>query len=376
MRKRRTLKYWIGQLHLWLGLASGLVVLIVSLTGCLFVFQQEISEVLHREWFFVKPSTAAPLPLSILEEKAQAVLGPGRLINSITVYPQQDRSMEFMAYRENDSALTYFGSVVYYQSVFLNPYTGAVTGGRDYKYDFFYIVKYLHWSLLLNTPYGQPIVGWSTLIFVILLITGIVLWWPKKWTKAWRDRSFKIKWKATFKRVNYDLHNVPGFYGLLPALIIAYTGLVFAFSWLSPAPAPQIIKRSDTTQPATTSDPLDKAMQTAKYRVPGASRFSLSPAAGKEDVIYLYAYKGRDTYYGYDVLQFDQYSGVLLHHGRDKEKKAVQRLFEKNYDIHVGAIGGLTGKIIAFIASLICASLPVTGFLIWWGKRHKKKPSN
>ena len=41
-----------------------------------------------------------------------------------------------------------------------------------------------------------------------------------------------------------------------------------------------------------------------------------------------------------------------------------------NYDIHVGAIGGLTGKIIAFIVSLICASLPVTGFLVWWMKRR------
>jgi uncharacterized iron-regulated membrane protein len=372
MRKRRTLKYWIGQLHLWLGLASGLVVLIVSLTGCLFVFQQEISEVLHKEWFFVKPSSDGPLALSILEEKAQAVLGPGRPVNSITAYPQPDRSWEFMAYRQNDSALTYFGAVDYYQSVFLNPYTGAVTGWRDYKYDFFFIVKDLHWSLLLNTPYGQPIVSWSTLIFVILLISGIVLWWPKKWTKAWRDRSFKIKWNASFKRVNYDLHNVPGFYSLLPALIISYTGLVFAFSWLSPAPAPQIVKRSDTTGLATIADPLEKALQTAKYRLPEASRFALSPAAGKEGVIYLYAYKGRDTYYGYDILRFDRYSGVLLDHNRDKEKKAVQRLFEKNYDIHVGAIGGLTGKIIAFIASLICASLPVTGFLIWWGKRKKK----
>ncbi|MCK7554360.1 PepSY domain-containing protein [Chitinophaga sedimenti] len=45
-----------------------------------------------------------------------------------------------------------------------------------------------------------------------------------------------------------------------------------------------------------------------------------------------------------------------------------------NYDIHVGAIGGLTGKFIAFFASFICASLPVTGFLVWWGRR-KKKPA-
>jgi uncharacterized iron-regulated membrane protein len=48
-----------------------------------------------------------------------------------------------------------------------------------------------------------------------------------------------------------------------------------------------------------------------------------------------------------------------------------ERLVEMNYDIHVGAIGGLTGKIIAFIASLVCASLPVTGFIIWWGKRRR-----
>lgn len=373
MRKRRTLTYWIGQIHLWLGLASGLVVLIVSLTGCLFVFQQEISEFLHPEWFFVKPSPAAPLPLSLLKEKAQSALGPDRPLRSITTYSQPDRSWEFMAYRSNDSALTYFGEVVYYQSVFLNPYTGTVTGLRNYKYDFFYVVKDLHWSLLLNTPYGQPIVGWSTLIFVALLITGIVLWWPKKWTKAWRDRSFKIKWKASFKRVNYDLHNVPGFYSLLPALLISYTGLVFYISWLSPDPPPQTVKKSNITAHSPTSDPLEKALQSAKDLLPGAPRFSISPANGNDGVIYCYAYPGNDTYYGYDVLQFDQYSGVLLHHFRNEEKKTVQRISEMNYDIHVGAIGGLTGKIIAFITSLICASLPVTGFLIWWGKRRKKK---
>ncbi|MFC3561839.1 PepSY domain-containing protein [Pedobacter jamesrossensis] len=44
-----------------------------------------------------------------------------------------------------------------------------------------------------------------------------------------------------------------------------------------------------------------------------------------------------------------------------------------NYDIHVGSILGLTGKIMAFFASFIAASLPITGFIIWWGKKKKKK---
>ena len=46
---------------------------------------------------------------------------------------------------------------------------------------------------------------------------------------------------------------------------------------------------------------------------------------------------------------------------------------DMNYDLHVGQIGGLTTKIIAFLASLICASLPITGFIIWLGKRKKSK---
>jgi uncharacterized iron-regulated membrane protein len=44
-----------------------------------------------------------------------------------------------------------------------------------------------------------------------------------------------------------------------------------------------------------------------------------------------------------------------------------------NYDIHVGAIGGITGKVIAFLASLMAASMPVTGIMIWWGRRKKTK---
>jgi len=389
MAKKRTLKYWIGQIHLWLGLASGLVVLIVSITGCLFVFQKEISEFIYKDKYFIKPS-GVTLPLSVLEQKAQDALGAGRPINFITTYSQSDRTWEFMAYQENDTAFTYLGAIGYFQSVFVDPYTGVVTGIRDYKYDFFSIVKYIHWSLLLNTKYGQPIVGWSTLIFVLLLITGIVLWWPKKWTKAYKNRSFTIKWKASFKRVNYDLHNVPGFYSLFPALIIALTGMVFSFRWFSalvyvaasgttthpPQANVKSVKPVTVPYAAKDSSSLDKAFRLAQEQLPRARRLGLSPATGSEGTIYVFGYKDGETYYGSDALQFDQYTGRLLHRRNNSEKNRGERLAEMNYDIHVGAIGGLTGKIIAFIASLVCASLPVTGLLIWWGKRRRRHVSN
>ncbi|HWB92516.1 MAG TPA: PepSY-associated TM helix domain-containing protein, partial [Puia sp.] len=269
-------------------------------------------------------------------------------------------------------------------SVFVDPYTGEITGARDYKYDFFNVVKYIHWSLLLNTPYGQPIVAWGTLIFVVLLITGLVLWWPGRWTKAYKDRSFKIKWKASFRRVNYDLHNVPGFYTLIPALILGLTGLVFCFRWFtafiylvttgSATPAPAVYSRSRPpvqVRLADTATAMDKAFVLAEDTFTRSPRIAFSPAIGAEAPIIATGYSGSDTYYGYDVLQLDRYTGRLLSHQENAKKTLGQRLIEMNYDIHVGAIGGLTGKIIAFIVSFICASLPVTGFLVWWNKKKR-----
>jgi uncharacterized iron-regulated membrane protein len=175
---------------------------------------------------------------------------------------------------------------------------------------------------------------------------------------------------------------VPGFYTLIPALVLGLTGMVFAFQWFSAvvyvaasgttSPPPQVNVRSvDTVR--VSCQPMDIAFQEALGQLPDARRLLVIPAAGKEGVITVLGYKNDGVYYGSDALQFDQYSGRLLHRRNNSEKNKGEKLIEMNYDIHVGAIGGLTGKIIAFIVSLICASLPVTGFIIWWGKRKKKR---
>lgn len=71
--------------------------------------------------------------------------------------------------------------------------------------------------------------------------------------------------------------------------------------------------------------------------------------------------------------QFDQFTGELLKTTTFDEKNAGEKLRAMNYDIHTGTIMGMPGKILAFIASLISASLPVTGFYIWWGRKKKIK---
>jgi len=396
-RKKFSARWWAYQFHLWLGLTSGLVVFIVSITGCIFVFQKEISDIVYSDkLFLVPPSNGKQMDPGQLYAIAQKEIGEGVSIRNFTIPKDPTRTWEFMAFEGgNKKALTFKGSVKYYQSVHLNPYTGAVTGKTNYLNEFFVVVKYLHWSLLLNTPYGQPIVGWSTLIFVVLLITGLVLWWPKKWNSKEKKQAFSIQWKARFKRLNYDLHNVLGFYLLVPALIIALTGMVWAFQWFKKTvyvvasgstEAPIALKgiSSDSTlvfpgenQEAVKRNAINIAVAEAKRQLPSAGRYNVLLANKEQSAtLKVNGYGGKETYHHRDELQFDQFSGKLVAMKMDAEKNKGEQLIEANYDIHIGAIGGLPGKILAFFASLVCASLPVTGFLIWWGKRKKQTTKN
>lgn len=382
--KKSRLRRISDWLHLWLGIASGLVVFHLGVTGCIFAFQKEITEFIHSKQIFVDvPVNPKTVPLSTLTATAEKALGGKKKVSFINTYTQADRAWEFGTYKPGDAkAFWYFDSIDYYDMVLINPYTGKVTEVSDYKYEFFGIIKMLHWSFLINHPIGQQVIGWATIIFVFLLISGMVMWWPKNLKKSNFDKSFKVKWKAKFKRVNYDLHNVLGFYVMIICLVLALTGLVWAFQWFqasvyvvasgSTTPPAQRVVKSDSTQKIK-AIPFDIAFETAKKSFKDVKRIGMSPAEGTGATIYATGYKGEETYWNFDVLQFDQYTGKLLDRKNQADKNRGEALIGMNYDIHVGAILGLPGKILAFFASLIAASLPITGFIIWWGKKKKKK---
>ena len=378
--KLRKLSDW---LHLWLGIASGLIVFFLGVTGCIFSFQKEITEYVHKDQIFIQPpSNANTLPLSVLAANAERALGEKKKVTYITCYKTPDRAWEFMSYKVGDpDAFWYFDAIDNYDLVFVNPYTGTVTLTSNLKNEFFMVVKMLHWSFLINHPIGQQITGWATFIFVFLLISGMVMWWPKNLRKSNIDKSFKIKWRAKFKRINYDLHNVLGFYAMTICLMLGLTGMVFAFQWFqttvyvaasqSITPQVTIIGKSDSTR-TISSNPLDVAFATSKKQFNYADRIGMTPALETSDgVIYASGYRGEETYWNFDALQFDKYSGKALNRRNQSEKNAGEVLVSMNYDIHVGAIGGLTGKILAFFSSFIAASLPITGFIVWWNKKKK-----
>jgi len=358
-------------IHRWLGFISGLVVVIVSLTGCLYVFQDEIQDAL----FDYRKVAVEQKPFMLPSQLRQI---------AFKYYPTADKNPAVGYYGKDRPAIVMLEvPKVGIRYISLNPYSGKFLYDENIMRNFFVVVEYIHLYLLLPPAIGKQIVGWSVVIFVVLLITGIVLWWPKR--KSDRKRSFTIKWNGRWRRINYDLHNVLGFYACSIALILAITGLSICFEWVTKGinKAVNLGQTYSVEERASVSDSLhkpqvpinawDKGFLYAHQHTPQAHMLIIyGEIQNAGSTITVNAYYEPMRYYKSDTYTFDQFSGKPLKVLKHQTKSPGLKMNDMNYDIHVGQILGLPTKIIAFLASLICASLPITGFVIWWGKRNKK----
>jgi len=367
-----TVKGIIGKVHLWLGFTSGLVVLFLGVTGCILAFEQEIRSFTESYQY--------------VEVEARPYLSPSE-INKITDKNLPGKTVHGIAYRTpGKSIVASFYSADYYYLMYLNPYSGEVLKITDMSADFFRIVVNGHFYLWLPAEIGQPIVATATLIFVVMMISGIILWWPKN--KAARKQRFKIKWNAKWRRVNYDMHNVFGFYMTWIATFLALTGLVWGFQWFAKSvywltsggkqmvefymPVSEKLAESNLEAPA-----VDILWQRMTKEYPNAEILEVHIPENDSSAIEVAANPDDGTYWKADYRYFDQRTlaeiPVTHLYGKLSDTSLADKIARMNYDIHVGAIAGLPGKIMAFMASMICASLPVTGFYIWWGRRKKDK---
>lgn len=359
-------------LHLWLGLASGIVVFIMAITGCILVFEQEIKQ-LTSPW------------LNVAAQSAEKVLPPSKIYNAVQKQ-LPNKEIHGVWYHGLDKAIKV--DIESDSIVYVNPYNGKITGIVDHE-DFFHIIDEGHYYVWLGKEIGSQVTAWGTLIFFFLLISGFIMWFPKKWNKTTANASFKIKWRAKFKRVNYDLHNVMGFYVMILALLIAFTGLIMSFHWvrestywISGGWADEPVKKEAVAVIKDTISVQQLDMLTAADFIWKKVRTEIAKE-NKEAVIIHFPDEPTEDFYActdmnngvWRDLYFDPNTLELLPKSQKyiKGERFSKWLMRSNYSLHVGTIGGLSTKIIYFLASLICASLPVTGFIIWYNRKWGKK---
>lgn len=371
-------------LHLWLGLISGIVIFIVSITGCLYAFQKEIKDA-SEPWRFVTEQNIKLAPPSKLLAEAKRQ------------FPDKKPTGLTYGYR-NEAAAVGFQSTangkMEFSVVFMNPYTGKVirksTLGKDF--DFFRFVMDGHRALWLPYSIGRPIVGVSTIIFLFLILSGLVMWWPKKWKRNHLKQAFTIKFNAKFRRLNYDLHNVLGFYSFVLAGAIAVTGLVISFEWFSNGlyflssggrhrtEIQNPKSRSSQLSALSSESKLDAAWNAVLQKTGDArgGMFMNPEISDKAAPVEITVFNRPGKFYDKTDFFYDQYSlsEIPVKNSDYKTAEFAEKLSMLNYDMHTGQVWGLPGKILAFFISLICASLPITGFIIWLKRKKSAGKKN
>lgn len=374
---RKSLRKKLRLIHLYLGLGTGLVVFIVALTGCLWVFQEEFKNFSDP---FAEKEASAAYHISPTEARtiAESVF-PGKTVHG-TLYQSERKKVEVIFYEAEPE---------FYRSVYLDPQDGAILGTEDHLKGFFPFVLEGHMHLWLPEEIGSQIVAWSTVIFTFMLISGIILWWPRN--KAVRKQRLWFRWKKSsrWKRKNYDLHQIIGFYISILAMALAFTGLVMTFDsfekWLYRGIGGDkelhfiVPELSNPANKALAQNGMDQLLPLLEKRYPNAESLEFHYPHSEQSSIYVEISWQEGVYYNSDYLFFDPKTLEEITtesiYGPYADAQFSDLALRMNYDIHVGAIGGLAGKIVAFFISLGIASLPVSGFLIWWGRRSKKAKS-
>ncbi len=372
----------LARLHRWVGLASGLVVFVVGLTGAIYVWEAELFAWLHHDLVFATPGERRASADELLSA-ARAALPADRPVVRLTWHADPRRSVVAMAQRLSDGAPTYFHEFVYYDEAFLDPSTARVLGVVDRKHDWIYITRMIHTNLLLAHR-GTWIVATATLVFVVMVLVGIVLWWPR--TRAvWRSR-FIPRLSGPWKRTVFDTHNILGVYGSLGMLCLALTGPVWTWKWYEGAIAwlvsgtPHVVSRPVARTPVVNAPrvttPLETALRSVREIIPDGRRYMIDMPGGKFGTLTVgVVYDHGSAWEEYDRYAFDPSTAVLVGDERFGDKHRSLRWRNSNYGIHTATLYGRPMQVAGTLLCLLVASLPLTGVVIWFPRWRRRRAS-
>lgn len=214
----RLVKKFIFWVHLVAGISAGLVILVLGLTGVIMSFERQILEA--NPGVTVKPPAGE-----------QVVVGPEKILaNHATAEPAA-------------SGLTYYSDPAKPVSVqfgrgkssYADPYTGESLGeGNTAVKGFFAWILRLHRWLTLegaSRELGGNITKAANLVFLLLVISGLYLWFPKRWSRAALRAVATLQFRLKGRARDWNWHNVFGFWACVPLLFVVLTGLVMSYGW-------------------------------------------------------------------------------------------------------------------------------------------------
>lgn len=355
------------KLHLWVSLPFGIFVFIICFTGALLVFEDEIYDATHRDMVFVEP-VGDPLPLAQLLPPVVASLDEGVVMTGVEISEHSNRAYKVKLSKPKHAA------------IFVNQYTGEMLGQYGRTPFYMFVFKLHRW--LLDSPgadkgvfWGRLIVGISTLAFVVIMVAGMLLWWPKKRKNVGKYLKIRGGSWATFW---VTLHSAGGVYAFVVLMVCALTGLTWSFEWyragfykLFGGDIQQTQQRGGGGKQEKTIDETyaswDEVHRSLQSELTSYDHLTIS--SGKVAV----NTKGWGNQMAGDEYLFDATSGEVTKKILYADQPTNGKIRGWIHAVHFGAWGGLLTKIITFVAGLLGAALPLTGYYFWWRKLSRRR---
>jgi sulfite reductase (NADPH) flavoprotein alpha-component len=370
------------QVHSIIGLAIALVVGLMGLTGAMLSFEDEIVAALNRDVAKVELRSAPVLTPDQIVAKLQGQPGAGKV--QLMLLSSEPGVAVRARFARNEAGER--------SSVFVDPYDGRILAPVSGE-GFFATLRNLHRFLLLpgnGNGYGRLITGVSAIGLLVLLISGMVLRWPR------RVRSIRMWLKPNLampgRAFHWSLHSVVGTWVLPVYVVIILTGLWWSFDWyrtsatwlLSSKPpvaakAPAKAKggaRPASADEAAATPSLDRAWAT--FLADQGNHYAnvyLAVPNGPGPVRLRSLAKDAPHDVARDDFRIDGATGRVIAVERYADKSVGDSILQRVLQIHTGAAFGLVGRILFMIAAALMPLFTVTGFILYLSRRRLKAQS-
>lgn len=376
--QRVWLRRAIFQIHLWLGILLAAYSVVIGLSGAVLVFHEEIEDA-----FYAKQLHLAPSPR---QTNFDAILArvhaerPGWQAAGLRDLNHDEHAVMIVMRPANDPTAT---NVRY---VYVDPNTGRVILDRMRYDSLLGWVYHLHIYLLLNRV-GLTISGWMALGLLLLCLSGIVVWWPgvSRWAAA-----LILRRRSSWRRFNWDLHSVTGFWCSAALTLVSFTGVYFAF----PLPiAGSIVKLTGgnireavsfvtlpkplPAKPGTPLLSIDRAIDIINQQRADAPPIFYLQIPSKPSDVYagLSYYPSRAPYTAARRITIDPHTGVILRAIDTRHAPLGVRIVQYFHAIHFGTFAGTTGILGYTVRSfwvllgIAPAVLAITGLIMYWNRK-------
>ena len=381
--QRVLLRRALFQIHLWVGIALAVYAIVIGLSGSALVFRDEIERAMWPSVYHVA-SVEQRITMQAAVDNIQTARG-GWVVFALRDFSVRGQAATALM---RPRVGTFSAN---YRQVSFNPYTGEVLLDRLRYGGWLGWLANLHEYLLAGKT-GLLVSGWMALGLLTLCVTGIVLWWPgiQRWMGA-----LMLNPRARWKRLNWELHSVLGFWTCAALIVLTFTGLDFAFPDVIGSMVELVISGSlsadngqltkalplNTLSSAPAMNPvmnIDQAIEDVRLALPReAPAGYLQLPSGRTGAVQYKAtgyYAGSLPYSELVRVTIDGRTGSVISYGDTRRESRGSQVEQYFTTVHFGSFGGggLLGvavKILWVLVGIAPAVLAVTGLIMYWNRK-------